>query len=44
MSFCRPVKRGWHLEQISTFSTGTVERVWMTSPQAQLMVAGTYAG
>ena len=44
MSFCRPVNKGWHLEQISTLSSGTVERVWMTSPQAQLMIAGTYSG
>src|SRR5574341_91219 len=44
ISFCRPVKSGWHLEQISTLSIGTVERVWIASPQAQVMMAGMYCG
>jgi len=44
ISFCRPVNRGWHLEQISTLWTGTVDRVWITSPQAQVMMAGMYGG
>jgi hypothetical protein len=32
------------LEQISTLWTGTVDRVWITSPQAQVMMAGMYGG
>ena len=43
-SFCRPVKNGWHLEQISTRIFSLVDRVWMTSPQAQVMVVSTYFG
>jgi hypothetical protein len=34
-NFCLPVKKGWHLEQISTLILGFVERVWIISPQAQ---------
>ncbi len=44
ISFCRPVKSGWHLEQISTRCTGTVERVCTISPQAQVIMAGPYWG
>jgi len=37
ISFCLPVKKGWQLEQISTFSLSPlmVERVWKLWPQAQ---------
>src|SRR5438876_3925158 len=38
-SFRLPVKNGWHAEQISTWMVGTVERVSMTLPQAQMMDA-----
>jgi hypothetical protein len=37
-NLCFPVKKGWHLEQTSTLMVGTVERVWMTSPQLQVIV------
>ena len=40
-NFCFPVKKGWHLEQTSTRIDGTVERVWMTSPQLQVIVVST---
>jgi hypothetical protein len=32
------------LEQISTRMLALVERVWMTSPQAQVIVVSTYSG
>ena len=38
---CLPVKKGWHLEQISTRMVGRVDRVWMTSPQLQVIVVST---
>jgi hypothetical protein len=40
ISFCLPVKKGWQLEQISTFSFSPlmVERVWKLLPQAQWTV------
>jgi hypothetical protein len=38
------VKNGWHAEQISTWMVGTVERVSMTLPQAQMMLAFSYRG
>src|SRR5439155_2654069 len=40
ISFCLPVKNGWQLEQISTFSLSPliVERVWKLFPQAQCTV------
>jgi hypothetical protein len=38
-NLCNPVKNGWHFEQISTLIFCFVERVWITSPQAQVMVA-----
>jgi hypothetical protein len=41
MSFCFPVKKGWHLEQTSTRISGLVDRVRMTSPHAQVMVVST---
>jgi hypothetical protein len=44
MNFCFPVKKGWHFEQTSTRMSGLVERVRMTSPQAQVIVVSTYAG
>ena len=37
-SFCLPVKKGWHLEQISTVMFCLVEPVSITLPQAQRMV------
>src|SRR5688500_1228704 len=43
-SFWRPVKNGWQLEQISTWISGTVERVSMMLPQAQTMRAAWYWG
>src|SRR5690606_29973907 len=43
-SFCRPVKYGWHTEQISTFSTFTVLRVWNVCPHAHWTVATSYSG
>src|SRR5262249_61084304 len=44
MSFCLPVKKGWHFEQTSTRMSGLVERVLMISPQAQVIVVSTYSG
>ncbi len=40
ISFCLPVKKGWQLEQISTFSLSPlmVERVVKLWPQAQCTV------
>ena len=38
-SFCRPVKNGWHLLQISTLSSPLVEPVTKVSPQAQRTTA-----
>ena len=47
-NFCLPVKKGWHLEQISTFISfsplGFVERVVTHSPQAHLIVISSYLG
>jgi len=43
-SFCWPVKNGWQLEQISTWISGTVERVAMTCPHEQTMRAAMYFG
>src|SRR5207249_7115115 len=40
-SFCLPVKKGWHFEQISTRRPGRVDRVWTTSPQAHVIVVST---
>ena len=42
--FCLPVKKGWHFEQISIRVAVCVERVWMISPHAQVMVASPYSG
>ena len=38
-SFCLPVKKGWHLEQISTFILLAVEPVLNSLPQAHLTIA-----
>ena len=43
-NFLSPVKNGWHFEQISTRMFFFVERVWMTSPQAQVIVVSSYLG
>jgi len=43
-SFCLPVKKGWHLEQISRWISGLVDRVWKVSPHAQVTTASTYFG
>ena len=40
-NFCLPVKKGWHLEQISTLKSPFVDFVFITSPQAHLTVAST---
>src|SRR5204862_4363082 len=41
MSFCLPVKKGWHFEHTSTRMSGRVERVLMISPHAQTIVVST---
>ena len=43
-SFCFPVKKGWHFEQVSVRISGLVEPTSMTFPQAQVMVVSTYSG
>src|SRR5437762_14017007 len=43
-SFCLPVKKGWHFEQISRWISGLVDRVLNVSPHAHLTVASTYSG
>src|SRR5262250_564504 len=40
-SFCLPVKKGWHFEQISRWISGFVERVLKVSPQAHFTIAST---
>src|SRR5581483_6240157 len=42
ISFCRPVKNGWQLEQISRCSSGLVERVFQLAPQAQRTSTSLY--
>ncbi len=37
-SFCFPVKKGWHAEQISTCRLPTVERVSKVLPQTQVTI------
>lgn len=44
MSFWVPVKNGWHLLQMSIFSSLLVERVVKTLPQVHLTVHSTYSG
>ena len=39
-----PVKNGWHDEQVFTCISFTVERVFMTLPQAQVITAASYFG
>ena len=39
MSFCLPVKNGWHWAQTSTWITGVVERVMNVLPHAHWTVA-----
>ena len=39
INFCLPVKNGWHWEQISTWITGTVDRVTKLFPHAHWTVA-----
>jgi len=41
MSFCLPVKNGWHFEHTSTWMFDRVERVLTTSPHAQVIVVST---
>src|SRR5438046_10584184 len=43
-SFCLPVKKGWHFEQISRWISALVERVLNVSPHAHLTTASTYSG
>jgi hypothetical protein len=38
------VKKGWHLLQSSTFSTGFVELVVKVLPQEQMAFASMYSG
>src|SRR6266850_790253 len=44
ISFWRPVKNGWHAEQISRCSSGLVERVLKVLPQAQRTSTSLYFG
>jgi len=39
ISFSLPVKKGWHLEQISILSSGLVEPTSKTAPQAHFTFA-----
>lgn len=43
-SFCLPVKKGWHFEHISILMFCFVDLVWITSPQAQVIVVSLYSG
>ena len=43
-SFCLPVKKGWHFEQISTKMFSFVEPVSITLPQAHLITVCLYSG
>ena len=43
-SFCLPVKNGWQLEQMSRWSSPTVERVCHVLPHAHRTVAVAYSG
>lgn len=44
--FCFPVKKGWHFEQTSTWTSSSlnVERVSKLLPQAQTTFVGEYSG
>src|SRR5687768_11614711 len=44
ISFCRPVRNGWHAEQISRCSSGLVERVLNVLPHAQRTSTSLYLG
>src|SRR6478672_6664837 len=44
ISFCRPVKNGWQLLQISRCSSGLVERVFHVAPHAQRASISKYLG
>jgi hypothetical protein len=44
INFCFPVKKGWHLEQISRWISPFVDRVLKASPHAQETVDSTYFG
>jgi NAD-dependent deacetylase len=44
ISFWRPVKNGWHAEQISRCSSGLVERVLNVLPHAHRTSTSLYAG
>src|SRR5262245_13506975 len=44
MSFCRPVKNGWHAEQISRCNSCLVDRVLNVFPQAQRTSTTWYLG
>ena len=43
-SFCLPVKKGWHFEQMSTFISPAVDLVSNVFPHAHLTVAVLYSG
>ena len=44
ISFCLPVKKGWHWEQMSRWISCCVERVSNEFPQAQMTLAVAYTG
>lgn len=44
ISFCFPVKNGWHAEQMSVWISACVERVSNVLPHAHLTVAVAYTG
>jgi hypothetical protein len=44
ISFCLPVKNGWHFEQISTRMSALVEPASNALPHAHLMIASAYSG
>src|SRR5947207_9680866 len=44
MSFWRPVKNGWQLEQISRCSSCLVDRVFQVAPQAHRASTSKYFG
>ena len=44
ISFCLPVKNGWHSEHMPMLISGFVERVLMTFPHAHVILDATYFG
>ena len=44
ISFWRPVKNGWHCEQISSRSSSLVDRVFQVAPHAQRTSTSWYFG